>query len=140
MKNNRLHLIRLFGSAVLGIQGLFCLIWWLKMFTDPAMRVQFVWAGVPEAAFFAFTGPDILLYAGGSFASAFALSGSKPWAMLAVGITTGAILYAECLAIGLSVLTDSAWAGAVLMAPSAIFMAFMAAATYRMEAAHVLVR
>jgi hypothetical protein len=106
--------------AYLTAQGVGGLAWWILLMAVPAARRPFVTAGAPEATLLAFVVADLVLYVGGSLAAAYGLLRRRSWAWPVLCIHAGAAAYAALYVMTLAAWTQSAGAGAVLMAPSAV--------------------
>lgn len=114
-------LYRFYGLAILTIQAVGCLVWWILMATVPAVRETFVFAGMPDHVFNGLFLPDVLLYAGLAFAGALLLWYDSDLGFLLLIAHFGAAAYAVLMAAGLADASGGGMLGAILMAvPTAL--------------------
>ena len=95
-------------------------IWWLALIAWPASRSPFLAEAAPDSTLLAFVGADLLLFVGGSFASAYGLLSKSPWAWPVLCAHTGAAVYAGLYCVALFLISPSSWLGAVMMVPSIV--------------------
>jgi hypothetical protein len=114
--------LRKVGIAFLIVQSTGVLLWWALMLLFPAARTSFLAPGAPDTTLFAFFLADLLLYAGGSFLAAYGLARDRRWAWPVLCAHAGAAVYATLYGLALPLFSGGGWLGAVLMAPSLLFL------------------
>jgi hypothetical protein len=116
------RLTRTLAILYLLIQGGGLIVWWAMLLAFPATREPFTAPNAPESTLFAFILPDLLVYAAGSFITAYGLAAHKSWAWPALCFVTGATVYASLYAFALPFLSGGAWLGAAFMLPPMVVM------------------
>jgi hypothetical protein len=114
--------VRTLAIAFLIIQGAGVLVWWVALLLNPAARAPFMAPDAPDSTLLAFLPADVLIYAGGSLLTAYALARNKPWAWPALCIVTGATVYAALYGLALPLASGGGWLAAAFMLPSLIIM------------------
>ena len=118
--------IRVFAIGFLLLQGVGGLIWWVALAAWPEARTPFLAKDAPDSTLLAFVGADLLLYVGGSFASAWGLWARSPWGWPVLCIHTGATAYAGLYTLVLCCFSPSSWLAGVMMAPSVVVTPWLA--------------
>lgn len=109
-------IFRFFSYAVLGVQALGCLLWWLALAVSPSVRHMFVFPGMSDATFAAFIVPDALLYVGLALIGAWAAYVGRDDALTWLKLHAAAASYAVLLTAALAAVSGGGWIGAALMA------------------------
>ena len=110
-----------FAFLYLLSQGVGGIIWWIALFEYPTIRRSFISEGSPDSMLLAFFLPDCLIFVGGSFLSAYALSKSRSWALAALLLHAGGSSYAGLYCWGLVVVSaGDGLLGAIMMTPPMI--------------------
>ncbi len=117
--------LRKFAIAYFRLQGMATVVWWAVLLASPAAHKPFLGPGQPDNALMSFLVADLVLFAGGSFATAVGLTKETKWAQAAMWATTGAGCYAALSGISMAVLSNGGW-GAFLMLPALVFPPYIA--------------
>jgi len=113
-------MIRRIAVIFLLLEGAGAIFWWLCILAVPRWRQPFIASGSPDSTLIMLALPDAVFFIGGSLMSAYGLKHRRNWAWPVLCLHTGAAGYAALLAIMQALLTNSAWLGAILMAPSQV--------------------
>lgn len=113
--------VRRAGIAFLIAQAGGAAAWWVLLIGWPESRLPFKAGGAPDVTLLAFGVADVLLFAGGSAASAYGLARNRAWAWPLLSVHAGAAAYASLYCWTLVALTGGdGWLGAALMSPSLV--------------------
>jgi len=112
--------IRRLGVVFLRLQGIAAALWWFALLLEPRLRQPFLAPSAPTTTLLTLIVADLIFFVGGSLLSAHGLARQRAWAWPILCIHAGAASYAALSALTLSILTDGAWLGALLMAPSLV--------------------
>lgn len=119
--------VRRLATAYFFLQGALILLWWTALALWPASRAPFIAPGGDEAGLFAFAAPDVVL-AAASVAAGELLRRRHPASGGALWLVGGLVLYPTGYCFALSLATDGAWLGTVLMIPAALLSLVFATA------------
>ena len=108
--------------AFLALEGAGGLVWWFVMLLFPAARAPFLATGAPDSTLLAFLVPDVVLYMGAAFLSAYGLARRAAWGWPVLLVHTGAATYAALYELALALLSGGAWLGAIFMLPSLLVL------------------
>jgi hypothetical protein len=110
----------------LSLQAISAVLWWLLLLGYPPVRPFFLAPNAPEVTLFAFLPADLLLFVGGALSAAWGYAKGRNWRWPALLVHSAAAAYAALFCISLSLLSNSGWAGAMLMSPSLIITPYLA--------------
>ncbi|MEM6799503.1 MAG: hypothetical protein AAF589_08310 [Planctomycetota bacterium] len=102
--------------------------WWGMLMLSPESRGDYWPSGWPEEGLLAFWLPDLLLFIGGSAASAWLVARQSRRQRAALWLTAGAAAYAGLFCVSLWAMTGQAGASAAAMAPAAVATCLIARA------------
>jgi hypothetical protein len=108
------------ASAYLVAQGVLGALWWVALFTVPAVRSRFELMADRPSGLDAYLLADLALFVGGSVAAAAAIWRRSPWATVVASFTAGAVAYATLHLLGWVVLEGTAAIGLVPMAAALV--------------------
>src|SRR5687767_13314599 len=86
--------LRACAAPYFALQGVLTILVWIVTFLWPPIRPHFQPPGVPELMMMAFVVPDMLLFAGASFAAARGISRGARWRSAAAWLVAGSMSYA----------------------------------------------
>jgi len=92
------------------------------MLLVPGAREPFMPPGAPDSTLLAFIAADWILYAGGSFVTAYGVAKERKWAWGAVCVNAGAAVYAALYGVMVPIVSGGGWLGALFMLPSLVVM------------------
>jgi hypothetical protein len=119
--------LRAYAAPYFALQGALTLLTWAVIFLWPPIRPHFQPPGIPELMMMGFFLPDMLLFAGASFAAAYGFARGARWRSSAAWLVTGAMGYAALYTLAILLATGTAWLPVVVFLPAALLSLLFAA-------------
>lgn len=107
-----------FPALYLVVQSILAAAWWALLLLRPEARAWFRPADGPDVMLLAFWLADLVCVVAGSAAAAALVHRRHARRVVALAFTCGAMVYATLYCAALSLLSDEAWLGVILMLPA----------------------
>lgn len=120
--------LRPYAAPYFALQGALTLVVWAVIFLWPPIRPHFQPPGIPELMMMAFVVPDMVLFAGGSFAAARGIARGARWRSAAAWLVAGSMAYAALYTLTILLHTGTAWLPVVVFLPAALLSLLFASA------------